>query len=154
MKSKLHAAAGAVALVCIVTFWTSTIVSELFLSESTVVAVKNGILTAMWLLIPAMAATGASGFALGQGRTGRLVEMKKRRMRVVAANGLLVLLPCAFALAWMANAGRFDAWFYLIQGAELIAGALNITLLGLNMRDGLRLSRPSRVKHGSLAPLK
>ncbi|MFD4837076.1 hypothetical protein ACFWP0_06170 [Achromobacter sp. NPDC058515] len=154
MKSKLHAAAGTVALLCIAAFWTSTIVSELFLSESAVVAVKNGILTAMWLLIPAMAATGASGFALGRGRKGRLVDTKRRRMQAVAANGLLVLLPCAFTLAWMANAGRFDAWFYAIQVVELIAGALNIGLLGLNMRDGLRLSRRSRGAHGSLAPLK
>lgn len=154
MKSKLHAAAGAVALVCIATFWTSTIVSELFLGASTVVAVKNGILTAMWLLIPAMAATGASGFALGQARKGRIVETKKRRMQIAAANGLLVLLPCAFTLAWMANAGRFDAWFYAIQGVELIAGAVNIAMLGLNMRDGLRLGRHSRGTHGSLAPLK
>lgn len=154
MKSKLHAAAGMVALACIATFWTSTIVSEVFLDEAAVVAVKNGILTAMWLLIPAMAVTGASGFALGRGRKGPLVDIKKRRMRIIAANGLLVLLPCAFTLATMANAGRFDAWFQAIQGVELIAGALNIALLGLNMRDGLRLGRHSRGNHGSLAPLR
>lgn len=140
MKSKLHAAFGAIALLCIVTFWTSTLVSELFLGESAVVAVKNGILQAMWVLIPAMAATGASGFALGRTRTGRLVDVKKRRMQGVAANGILVLLPCAITLAWMANAGRFDAWFYGVQVAELIAGAANIVLLALNMRDGLRLT--------------
>ena len=140
MKSTLHALAGAVALLCIGAFWTSTLVSELFLDERAVVAVKNGILSAMWLLIPAMAAAGASGFALGRGRSGRLVDAKKRRMRFVAANGILILLPSAFALASMADAGRFDALFYGVQVLELAAGAVNVALLALNMRDGLRLA--------------
>lgn len=139
MKSKLHALAGAIALLCIGAFWTSSLVSELFFDERSVVHVKNGILRAMWLLIPAMAATGASGFALGKGRSGRLVDAKKRRMRLVAANGILILLPSAFALASMANAGRFDALFYAVQALELLAGAVNVVLIALNMRDGLRL---------------
>lgn len=154
MKSKLHAAFGAVALICIFTFWTSTLVSELFGSESNIVGAKNAILMAMWPLIPAMAATGASGFALSRGRRGNLVDVKKRRMQVVAANGLLVLLPCAIMLARMANAGRFDTWFYVIQSAELIAGATNIVLLTLNMRDGLRLSGRFRGHRLTPAPIR
>ena len=43
-------------------------------------------------------------------------------------------------LAGKAQAGQFDTSFYIVQVIELIAGAVNITLLGLNMRDGLRLS--------------
>ena len=139
MKSKLHALAGAIALLCIGAFWTSSLASELFFDERSVVQVKNGILRAMWLLIPAMAAAGASGFALGKGRSGRLVDAKKRRMRFVAANGILILLPSAFALASMANAGRFDALFYAVQVLELVAGAVNVALIALNVRDGLRL---------------
>lgn len=150
MKSKLHAIVGTIALTCIGAFWLSTLVSELFLGETSVVAVKNGVLAAMWLLIPAMAATGASGFALGRGRGGRIVEVKKRRMKVIAANGILVLLPCAFSLASMANAGRFDMLFYAIQGLELAAGAVNFVLLCLNMRDGLRLSG----RFSAFAPLR
>jgi len=147
MKSKFHAAAGAVALLCIVIFWTSTVVSELFLSTAHVITVKNGILTAMWLLIPTMTVTGISGFALARQRKGRLIDVKQRRMRFVAANGLLILVPCAIALARLANAGQFDIVFYAIQCVELLAGALNIRLLVLNARDGMRLSgrlpRPS-----------
>jgi len=66
-------------------------------------------------------------------------------MKIVAANGLLILLPSAFVLASWANAGRFDAMFYALQGVELLAGAVNFSLLALNMRDGLKLS-------GRLAP--
>lgn len=140
MKSKLHGFFGAIALLCIATFWASTVVSELFLHQASVVAVKNAVLAGMWALIPAMAATGSSGYSLARTRRGRLVDVKGRRMKGVAANGLLVLLPSAWVLASWANAGRFDGAFYALQGVELLAGAINITLLALNMRDGLRLA--------------
>lgn len=146
MKAKLHGFFGAVALLCIGTFWASTVVSEAFLDLDSVTAVKNAILTGMWLLIPAMAATGGSGFSLASSRRGRLVEVKARRMKIVAANGVLVLLPSAFVLASWANAGRFDGAFYALQTLELLAGAANITLLVLNMRDGLRLAGRLRIK--------
>jgi len=139
VKPKLHGFFGALALLCILTFWTATVVSELFLGQASVVAVKNAVLIGMWVLIPAMAATGGSGFSLARTRRGRLVEVKGRRMKAAAANGLLLLLPSAWLLASMANAGRFDGVFYALQGLELVAGAVNITLLALNMRDGLRL---------------
>lgn len=146
MKAKLHGFFGAAALLCIATFWSSTAVSELFLDLASVTAVKNAILAGMWVLIPAMAATGGSGFSLSSARRGRLVEVKARRMKLVAANGLLVLLPSAFVLASWANAGRFDGAFYALQALELLAGAANITLLVLNMRDGLRLAGRLPVK--------
>ena len=140
MKAKLHGGAGAVALSCIVLFWSSTVVSELFLDQASVAAVKAAVLAGMWVLIPAMAAAGASGFSLARHRRGRLIGAKGRRMRIVAANGLLVLLPSAWMLASWADEGRFDGMFYAVQSLELLAGAVNCTLLALNMRDGLRLS--------------
>lgn len=140
MKSKLHGFFGALALLCIATFWMSTAVSEIFLEQASVTAVKNSILIGMWILIPSVAAAGGSGFSLAGARRGRLVDAKARRMKIVAANGLLVLLPSAYMLATWANAGRFDGAFYALQGLELFAGAANITLLVLNMRDGLRLT--------------
>ena len=54
---------------------------------------------------------------------------------------MLVLIPSALFLAWKASAGAFDAAFYAVQAVELIAGAVNVTLLSLNMRDGLRMTR-------------
>ena len=150
MKSKLHGLFGAVALLCIATFWASTVVSELLLDQASVVAVKNAVLTGMWVLIPAMAATGGSGFSLARTRHGRLAAVKARRMKIVAANGLRVLLPSAWVLASWANAGRFDGAFYALQGLELAAGAINATLLVLNVRDGLRLT--GRLPPYGLAP--
>jgi hypothetical protein len=41
--------------------------------------------------------------------------------------------------ACKAKAVEFDASFYAVQALELAAGAVNITLLGFNLRDGLRM---------------
>ena len=60
-------------------------------------------------------------------------------MPFIAANGLLILIPSALFLAAKARAGEFDASFDVVQALELLAGATNIALLSLNMRDGLKL---------------
>lgn len=95
---------------------------------------------ARFVHFPAIAATGGSGFFLSRSRKGRLVNAKKKRMPFIAANSLLILVPAAIFLDQWASASAFDTRFYLLQAAELLAGAINLTLLmGLNMRDGLRL---------------
>lgn len=141
MKTKLHACAGALALTIICLFWISTAVAELSGDAVAVASVKQAILYGMAVLIPAMAAAGASGFSLAKGWKSPVVARKRLRMQLVAANGLLILLPSAWLLAGWAQAGRFDLAFVLVQALELMAGATNITLLSLNMRDGLKLRR-------------
>lgn len=135
----VHPVAGVLALLMIATFWLSTALSELFASEATVTAVKTAIPWGFLLLIPALAAAGGSGFALAKGRRGGLVGAKFRRMPWIAANGVLILIPAALFLASKARAAEFDTIFYAVQALELIAGAMNITLLSLNMRDGLKM---------------
>ncbi len=136
----VHPIAGGLALLTIATFWLASAVSELFGSADTVVAVKNAIPWGFLLLIPALAATGGTGFNLSKGRRPRLITTKIKRTAVSAANGLLVLVPSALFLAFKARAGEFDAAFYGVQALELLVGAVNITLLGLNMRDGFKMT--------------
>ena len=62
-------------------------------------------------------------------------------MPFIAANGMLILLPCAFFLNSRAAAGQFDSVFYIVQSIELIAGAANLTLLGLSMKDGFSIRK-------------
>lgn len=140
MIRKIHPIAGAVALLTIATFWLSTVLSELFGSTATIIAVKTAIPWGFLLLIPAMAAAGGSGFKLTSGRSAGLVAAKAKRMPLIGANGILILIPSALFLASKASAGEFDTSFYLVQALELLAGATNLTLLGLNVRDGLRLT--------------
>lgn len=139
MKSIIHPMAGALALVMITTFWISTVLSELLGSQAAVVAVKSAIPWGFLVLIPALAATGGTGFSLASGRRAGLVGAKLKRMPLIAANGVLILIPAALFLASKAKAGQFDTGFQIVQAVEITAGAANIALLGLNMRDGLKM---------------
>ena len=146
----IHPIAGAIAMVTIAAFWVSTVLAELSAPAATVTAVKSTIPWALLLLIPALLATGGSGLSLAKGRPrAGLVGTKMKRMRLIAANGLLVLVPSALFLASRAAAGDFDTAFYAVQALELSAGAANLVLLGLNMRDGLKMTgrlRPRQAK--------
>ncbi|WP_206454168.1 hypothetical protein [Aurantimonas marina] len=144
MTKAIHPIAGTLALVTILTFWISTTVSELFSPLATIVMVKTLIPWGFFVLIPALMAAGGSGFTLSKKRPGNgLIDAKRKRMPFIAGNGILILIPAALFLAFKARAGEFDAAFYGVQIVELVAGAVNITLLGLNMRDGLRLKSRS-----------
>jgi hypothetical protein len=61
-----------------------------------------------------------------------------------ANSSLGAVAPAALFLAARVKAGEFDGVFYAVQALEMIAGTINLVLLGLNMRDGLRLARPRR----------
>lgn len=146
MIKNLHPLAGVLALLTIITFWLSTVSSELFGSTATVIAVKTSIPWGFLLLVPALALTGATGFTLAKGWRAGLVNTKIRRMPLIAANGLFILIPAALFLASKARISEFDAAFYTVQALELATGAANIVLLGLNMRDGLRMKNRLRLR--------
>lgn len=139
MIKVIHPVSGAAALLTIAIFWLSTALSELFASQATVIAIKTAIPWGFILLIPALAAAGGSGFALAKGRRAGLVGIKARRMPFIAANGILILVPAALFLAYKASHAEIDGIFYAVQALELAAGATNISLLGLNMRDGMKM---------------
>jgi len=147
MLKLVHPLAGTLAFLTIATFWLATALSELFASEAIVIAIKTAIPWGLLVLIPALAAAGGSGFALAKGRSGGLVGAKAKRMPLIAANGILVLVPATLFLAWKARHAELDSVFYAVQALELAAGAANITLLGLNMRDGLKMN--GRLRHRS-----
>jgi hypothetical protein len=134
-------------------FLASTLVTEVAGSPEAVARLKTlFVVPGLLVLVPAIAAAGGTGFVLSRSRPGGLAARKKRRMPVIAGNGLLVLVPAAILLDRWASAGSFDARFYVVQAIELVAGGLNLTLMGLNVRDGLALSgRLHRGRPGSPA---
>ena len=132
---KIHATAAVTAFLLIVSFWISTVISEIFLSHQAVLTVKTVIVFAVFLLIAAMAITGATGFKMAGKSPNQTIVAKRRRMPMIAANGLLILLPCAFFLYFKAAAGQFDSVFYAIQAVELVAGAINLFLMFKSMQD-------------------
>ena len=139
MKSKLHAMAGVIGFLCIVTFWTSTTLSELFGSHETIAAIKGYIFKGMFILLPALVAAGASGVSLLGKRTDALALAKQKRGPIAFMTGLFVLLPCAYFLSSRASAGMFDTLFYGVQAVELVASTVCVAMIGLNIRDGLAL---------------
>lgn len=137
--SALHRTAAIIAFALILSFFTSSVLVELFGSEQAVTTVKTAIFFAVWVLIPCMAIAGITGSKLAPEANKGELGAKKKRMPFIAANGMLVLLPCAIYLHNLASKGQFDHTFYWIQGIEFVAGFINLTLMGLNIRDGLRL---------------
>lgn len=144
MIARLHAFSGFTAMLLIAVFQIATIVSELTGDHALIVQVKTAIPWGFVALIPALAATGGSGFSLAKGRTAGLVGKKQARMKLIAANGLLVLVPAALFLAWKASHGVFDAWFYGVRAVEIVFGLANLALLGMNARDGFKMTRRKR----------
>ncbi len=141
MIRALHPIAGVVGMLTIATFWVSTVMAEAFGTHGAVLAVKTAILWGLLALVPAMAITGMTGFRMAAGSAAPLILRKRHRMPLIALNGLLVLVPCAVFLQASAAAGEFDAVFIAVQAIELLAGAANLTLMTLNLRDGLALTR-------------
>lgn len=144
----IHPIAGGIAMLTILCFWIATVASEASGSADLIITVKTLIPWGFLILIPALAAVGSSGFALASGGHGRRLNAKRLRMKVIAVNGLLILVPSAFFLSWKAEAGAFDLAFVIVQALELIAGAVNITLMTLNMRDGFALTGRLRQQRG------
>ena len=136
---RIHRAAALLAFAVILTFWISTVTVELFGSADSVAAVKRAIPWGMLVLVPALATTGATGFRMARGSANATIAAKLRRMKCIAAIGLLVLVPCALYLGAVAD-HPIDARFHVVQAVELIAGATNLVLMSANIRDGLRLS--------------
>ncbi len=144
MKGILHAIAGTTAMLIIAVFWSATLVSEIFLNAAAVATVKQAIVYGLLVLVPFLAATGASGFALSQSRRGLLVDRKRKRMAFIAADGLLVMIPAALFLNGKAAAVEFDSMFYTVQLVELVVGVVQLTLMGMNFRDGRKLAGKGR----------
>lgn len=145
MKKIVHLVGALVATLCILVFFTSTVLVEFFGSTEAIATVKELIVfPGLFILVPAIAATGATGFALGKERKGKLVQRKLKKMPIIGLNGILVLVPSAIYLNMLASSGAFDATFYIVQGVELVAGIVNLTLMGMNMKDGLKMSSKLR----------
>jgi hypothetical protein len=136
---RIHLAASVAALAIVATFLVSSAAVEVFGDESAIRAVKTTILATLVVLIPIMAVAGVSGRRLAGRSRAAVVRRKLRRMKAIGATGLLVLVPCAIALERLAGQDDFGLAFAAVQGVELLGGTLNLTLLILNLRDGMAL---------------
>lgn len=136
--AQVHAAAGIIAFCLIGSFFLSSLISELSGNLVWIVTVKRTVFYCMWamvLLVPLAALTG--GKLAGKSRS-TLVETKRKRVRWIAPNGLL-LVTIASYLYYKASQPEFDTLFRSAQLLEYALGLTNLRLLGLMIRDGFRL---------------
>jgi hypothetical protein len=142
----VHGIAGVVAILIICIFITATLYVEVFGDADMILQVKRKIaLPGIEILVFFMLMAGGTGRSLAKAFNGRIVAIKLRRMRVVAFNGMFILIPCAFMLSRWAEVDPYSARFYGVQIIEILAGSVNLVMLILNMKDGIRLkTRSSR----------
>ena len=141
MKRGVHTFASMGALGLIATFFSATVAVELFGSYDAVAVVKRSIWYGIFVLIPLMAVAGITGNLLAKGKDNPLINEKKRRMPLIALNGIVVLIPAAYWLDTLASRGEFTSLFYLIQGVELFFGGLNIFLMSRSVIGGKKLAK-------------
>lgn len=144
-----HKAFAFVSFLTIAVFFTSTAISELFLSLEQVAMVKGLIACpGLFVLVPSLAITAISGNIIAKAsRYKKLVKTKKKRMPIIAANGIIILLPSAVYLNILASSGNFNTVFYIVQVLELLAGASNLTLMFLNIKDSVKQVSKKPLKH-------
>ena len=142
----IHKIAAICAFLLIVTFFSSTVIADLWGSEETIVQVKQLILFAVPLLVLAMMATGITANKIYRAKPKGIFAAKQTRMKIAAANGLIILIPAACFLALWSGRGQFDQVYWVVQAVELIAGFTNAVLMGLNIRDGIRLAKKRPAK--------
>ncbi len=144
---RIHIIAATLALLMIGLLMLLAIGSEIVPDH--LASVRRWIARGLFVLVPALIVTGITGHRLARGYRRGLVGDKIGRMKIVAFNGIFILLPCALWLASRAETLDIGAVFRVVQGIELVAGATNLVLLGLNFRDGMRLS--GRLRRGVTA---
>ncbi len=137
MAYKLHRVFAFLSFFIIVLFFSSTLVVEFFFGFEEIAFIKNKIVCpGLFILIPSIAITAITGNIIARkSKKLELINVKKRRMPFIAFNGIAILIPCAIYLNILASNGIFDRSFYLVQGLELIVGAINLVLMFKNIRD-------------------
>lgn len=136
----LHVVCALIAFCTVLAFWLASFGADVFLDEPGVLAVKRAIVRGLFVLVPALMLSGVTGRVLAGSKPEGLAARKLARMRLIALNGVFVLVPCALSLRWLAERSVFGHVFFAVQALELAAGGLNLVLLARNAREGLALS--------------
>lgn len=136
---RVHVTATVLAMLTISVFFTSSLVAELSGDLNLIKTVKQGILYALPILIITMPTLAITGKKLAGGSKNPKVIEKKRRMKFIMINGI-VLISLAVFLYYQSHFRVINKTFLIAQVTEFVFGLGNLTLIGLNVRAGLILS--------------
>lgn len=135
----IHVMATMSALLTIGTFFTCSLIAEWNGDPGYIKSVKQGILYALPILIIAMPTLAITGNKLAGSSKSTFIKAKMQRMKMITVNGL-VLISLAVLLYYLSHFSTIDHLFFMVQVSELVLGFVNLTLIGLNVSAGLRLS--------------
>ena len=135
----VHIIATSIAVLTIGCFFSFSIIAEIIGNHEFITQVKTVILYGLPILLLAMPMLGITGKKLAGKSKSPIVATKMKRMKFVAFNGV-VLISLAVYLYFRAINSNIDSTFLGVQIIELLFGAINLTLLGLNIKAGMKLS--------------
>lgn len=142
---KVHKNSAIIASLTILTFFISTALVEITGNKAYIILVKTYIVISLALLIPTIIITGITGNKLAQGRESvKIIQKKLLRTKIIAGNGIFILVPAAFLLWNLSANSDYGTFFIVIQLLEFIAAGTNITLMTFNMKDGMCLAKKPR----------
>jgi hypothetical protein len=141
MKKRTHKMSSIFGFILILSFQISTVVSEALGDLHMIATVKRLILYGICVLIPVMLIAAISGRSLAGSAKHPLILKKMQRMKLIGFNAIMILIPSAVVLYLLSNAGYWGNWFVTVQVLEIISGITNVSLMGLNIRDGIKLRR-------------
>jgi len=146
----IHPLAARVTLGLFVLIWGSAVAVGLFADRELLAFVKEVVVWALFILVPIAMITAITGLQLTKVRPGPIAERKRRRLRLITAISLVILLPATLGLDAMAQQGDVDtSVFLIVQGIELVAGLVALVLMGISLRDGLLAKREASAGQGN-----
>lgn len=136
---KAHIIATSIAVVTIGCFFSFSLIAEIMGNHEFIKQVKTEVLYCLPILLLAMPMLAITGKKLAGKSKSPIVATKMKRMKFVAFNGI-ILISLAIYLYFRAINNNIDSTFLGVQIIELLFGAINLTLLGLNIKAGMKLS--------------
>lgn len=135
---RLHLVFAIWTMIWIVGLIGLTLGVELTGDAATIADAKRVALYAIVLLAPVMIALEQSGKRLAANSHEPFVRRKQRRLFALKVNGVCILIPSAIVLDRLSHAGQINTLFYAVKALLVLAASMNLILLALNFRDGLR----------------
>jgi len=135
----IHLIATIVAVLTISTFFTISMIAEIKGDNNFIRSVKAFILYALPIMILSMPALKITGEKLAGKSKNPLIIAKRRRMKFVMANGM-ILISLAVFLYYRSHYQEIDSIFLIAQIAEFIFGLFNLSLIFMNAKAGMQLS--------------
>ncbi|CCG42001.1 hypothetical protein [Magnetospirillum molischianum] len=138
----LHPLAARVTLGLFVLIWGSAVTAGLFADRELLAFIKEVVVWSLFPLVPIAMITAITGLQLTRVRPSQISERKRRRLRLIAAISIVVLLPATLWLDAQAQQDSVDGTlFFIVQGIELAAGLVTLVLMGISVRDGILAKR-------------